>query len=343
MLKRMSPKLAESATKMVFHQNPDLAKRYRDAGKEKCLQDTSYHLSYLIEAVACDSDALFSDYVLWAQQVLATRQLPVQDFHANLIALKEAVAQNLPIDQYVRVANHLNGALQLLEQNNNIRYVTTEAPLEPVAQQYLELLLSGQRAAATELILEQVNQGVTVKEIYLKVFQPVQHKIGRLWQTNKISVAQEHFCTAITQSIMSQLYPLIFGTERNGQKLIATCVSGDMHELGVRMVCDFFEMEGWDTYYLGANVPVTAIISAIRDQKPDLVLLSATMTFHVPAVKDTIKAIKETKGLEQVKILVGGYPFNTEKNLWKEVGANGYGTNAQEALQVAQNLLAQEK
>ena len=63
-------------------------------------------------------------------------------------------------------------------------------------------------------------------------------------------MAQEHYCTAATQLIMSQLYPYIFTTGKNGRVLVGTCVSGDLHEIGVRMVSDFFEMEGWDTFYL---------------------------------------------------------------------------------------------
>ena len=90
----------------------------------------------------------------------------------------------------------------------------------------LRLLLRGNRQAASQLILTAVARGVTVKDIYLHVFQRTQYEIGRLWQINRISVAQEHFCTAATQLIMSQLYPHIFRTERVGRRLVATCVGG---------------------------------------------------------------------------------------------------------------------
>ena len=80
----------------------------------------------------------------------------------------------------------------------------------------------------------------------------------RYWQMNRLTVAQEHYCTAATQMIMSQLYPYIFEGERNGRVLVATCVAENLHEIGVRMVTDFFEMDGWDTFYLGANVPTAS-------------------------------------------------------------------------------------
>ena len=103
--------------------------------------------------------------------------------------------------------------------------------------------------------MDAIQHGTSVHDIYLHVFQRSQYEVGRLWQTNQISVGQEHLCTAATQLIMSQLYPLIFGTERKNRRIVAACVGGDLHEIGIRMVADFFEMDGWDTFYLGADVP----------------------------------------------------------------------------------------
>ena len=88
-----------------------------------------------------------------------------------------------------------------------------------------------------------VEQGTPARDIYLQVFQPAQREVGRLGQTNRISVALEHYVTAATQPIMSQLYPRIFSPEKTGRRLIATCVGGELHEIGVRMVADFFEMD----------------------------------------------------------------------------------------------------
>ena len=108
------------------------------------------------------------------------------------------------------------------------------------ADQYLEKLLQKDRYGAEALIKEILAGGVSIKDVYLKVFQPVQWEIGRLWQINKITVAMEHYCTAATQFIMSRLYEYIFSTEKNGLSFVATSVSNELHELGIRMVSDFF-------------------------------------------------------------------------------------------------------
>ncbi|MFA5535259.1 MAG: cobalamin-dependent protein, partial [Mariniphaga sp.] len=184
-----------------------------------------------------------------------------------------------------------------------------------------------------------VEEGVPVKEIYLDIFQNSQYEIGRLWLDNQISVATEHFCTAATQSIMAQLYPYIFTTERLGRRLVAACVGGELHELGIRMVSDFFEMDGWDTYYLGANSPATSIMKAIDEYQADLVALSVSMPFHRSLLRETIKKLRESTSGKQVKIMIGGHALNNFRDNWAAFNADGYAPNANEAVITANKLI----
>jgi methanogenic corrinoid protein MtbC1 len=216
--------------------------------------------------------------------------------------------------------------------------LSKDAPLGALAQDYLDALLQGQRHLASQLIMDAVNEGTSIKKIYLNVFQPVQREVGRLWQQNQVSVAQEHYCTAATQLIMSQLYPKIFNMTRSDQRLVATCVGGELHEIGVRMVADFFEMEGWDTYYLGSNTPASSILQTIEEQNADVLAISATIPYHVSKVAALIENVRTTFTDDQINILVGGYPFNTSPDLWQRVGADGFAPNAQEAIALANKM-----
>ncbi|MGB9201042.1 cobalamin B12-binding domain-containing protein [Methanobacterium sp.] len=69
---------------------------------------------------------------------------------------------------------------------------------------------------------------------------------------------------------MTQLYPHIFQSEKNGHKLVATCVNGEIHEMGIHIVSDLFEIEGWDTYYLGADIPTESILKTLEQVKPEV-------------------------------------------------------------------------
>jgi methanogenic corrinoid protein MtbC1 len=107
----------------------------------------------------------------------------------------------------------------------------------------------------------------------------------------------------------------------------------------MRMVADFFEMEGWDTYYVGANTPTRSVVQTVMEQGADILGISATMTFHVREVAALIARVRTEPIGGDVTILVGGYPFNVAPDLWREVGADGHAPDAAEAVEVANRML----
>ncbi len=218
-------------------------------------------------------------------------------------------------------------------------FLVPDAPLAALTRSYLTALLDGDRRQASTLVLDAVATGTPVKDIYLHVFQRAQYEVGRLWQVHDISVAQEHYCTAATQLIMSQLYPHIFSVARHEGTFVATCVAGDLHEIGVRMVADFFEIDGWNTYYLGANTPDADVVAALIERKADFLGISATISGHLRAVSTLIKAVRANDACRDVRILVGGYPFAAKPDLWREMGADGTAVDAQAAIALAGELL----
>lgn len=332
--------LAEAVTARHFEAQPELLAKYGEAGRAKCLQDAEYHLAYLADAVLASSPTLFSDYVAWARAMLAARGVGAADLSRNLNVMREVVRRRLPAEAWPVVEEFFDAGLGSLPQSppELPTLFADGAPHAGLARQFLRLLLGGERHAASRLILDAVESGLPVREVYLHVFQPSQREIGRLWQTNQVSVAQEHYCTAATQLIMSQLYPRIFRTEKNGRRMVATSISGELHEIGVRIVADFFEMEGWDTYYLGANSPAQAVLQALAERDAQVLAISATMTFHLRAVENLIASVRASEQSRGVKVMVGGYPFNVEPELWRRVGADAYAADASAAVAAAEGL-----
>jgi methylmalonyl-CoA mutase cobalamin-binding domain/chain len=336
-----APRIAALITDRQFAADPSLTARFGDRGRQKCTDDARRHLEYLSSAAATESDSLFADYVAWAKILLARLGLSDDDLAKNLHLLREAVRETLDAPHGDAAARIIDTALRDLPAmpSASPSLLSDSQPHAELARKYLELLLSGDRRAAGELIHSAVHDGVTVHDVYLHVFQRSQHEIGRLWQMNEITVAEEHYCTAATQLIMSQLYPMIFAAPRIGRRLVAACVGGDLHEIGVRMVADFFEMAGWDTYYLGANVPLDGIIDSVTERRADVLAISATMSYHVSAVADVIREVRQNSGRRAIRILVGGYPFRVDPELWRSVGADGFAVDASQAVTLATRLL----
>ncbi|MDB5033902.1 MAG: hypothetical protein JWQ98_1143 [Chlorobi bacterium] len=342
MIGSLREELADTITDRQYSAYPELAIRYGATGRRHCREDAGFHLAYLAESIATSLPNLFTDYVAWVKVMLAGRGIPAKDLVANLGFLRDALHEDLPAEMAEVAVGYVERGLERLPgfPSELETAITGIGPLAELARDYLSALLRADRREASRLVLEAVESGTNIQDIYLDVFQQTQHQIGRLWQMNRLTVAQEHYCTAATQLIMSQLYPRIFSTERNGLTMVAACIGGDLHEIGVRMIADFFEMDGWDTVYLGASTPIRSIVEMVVSSGASLLAVSATITFHVTEVTGLIATLRGDDRCRNVKIMVGGYPFNVEPELWRQIGADACAHDARESVTIARRMVA---
>ncbi|MEX2602406.1 MAG: cobalamin-dependent protein [Balneolaceae bacterium] len=329
--------LGRKITDRYFQAYPTLEVKYGKIGREKCLEDTLYHLDQLISSVEVNSQILFNNYLEWVDILLRERHIPTRDLQNHLVVMRAVLNDTLQPEQSQFVDPYLEEGIRFLQNliPESVTYLHTENPLYQESKLYLNALLQGDRKEASRLIDGLVSKKIPIKQIYEYIFQISQYEIGALWQTNRISVAQEHFSTAATQQNMARLYPHIFSTERKGMKLVACSVAGELHEIGIRMVSDFFEMEGWDTYYMGANMPASQLIEMLEEYKADVLAISVSLSVHIRVAESLIRNVRQQKQLDRIKIMTGGIPFNLEPNLWKEIGADATAPTAQMAIETA--------
>lgn len=284
-----------------------------------------------------------------AEADLATRA--EGDARAPAHGLAVAVADARVLDALVEVAasrfaggalDELRGLLDAAQERLDPAPPAPQPSLDPASPtgalglEFLELLLAGQRKAAIARIVQAADDGMSLESLYLDVFQPCLWEVGRRWQLGTVTVAQEHAVTAATQLAMAQLYPRMFATPRVGYCVVVSSAGGELHELGGRMVADLFELRGWTSHFVGANTPGDGVAELAARTGADIVAVSATLPTHVPAVEETVAAIRTVSA---ARILVGGRPFNRVADLWRVVGADGTAANALDAVRVAEQLL----
>lgn len=330
--------LARQIVERHWKLKPALEQLYGKKGMARCSEDARYHLRYLSEAVGAGEPALFVHYATWAKAMLIARNIPVGDLVATLEVMLDVLGKELPIPMQLPTLEYVELAIRALTPTrDDPSFLDPGEPLAELANQYLGALLRYERHSASALILQAVENKISIKEIYCHVFERCQYEIGRLWQSNIVGIAQEHYCTASTQFIMSQLYSHIFRFDRPVRgTIVAACVTGELHEIGARMLCDLLEMEGWNTIYLGANVPTRGIVDVLRDNRCNILAVSASMTFHIPAVREVIAAVRLAR--PQARILVGGYAFKIAPNLWRDVGADFCTRDASDAISLIGKL-----
>lgn len=306
----------------------------------KCIRNIDRNIAHLEESVHAVDHTLFSAHVAWTTSVLKSRNKNTESFYDSLNYIDKVCKRLLPSEDSSIISDYIFKSIIIGENTpDTISFVARGNYLHAYAQRYLGFLLIGNRKGAYDLIHELVGNGIEISDIYEQVFQVSQYEVGRLWEINKLSVAQEHFCTSSTQLIMASLYEKMFNSNEKKGVILGCSADDELHELGIRMVTDLFEMDGWDTYYMGANMPAESIVAAIKERRAHVLAISATMSLQIGKVRQLIKLIKEDEDLTSVKIIVGGAAFNKVPDLWIRLGADATATNAKEAIAWANNQL----
>lgn len=207
---------------------------------------------------------------------------------------------------------------------------------------YLGDLLAARRKDALERIMAAFHDGCPIPDLYLDVFQEALYEIGRLWETNRISVADEHIATTITQFIMSNLYQHLEVAETRRGRLVVVGIQGEMHQVGANMVSDVLEADGWEVLFLGANVPPEDVVAAVRKQGADLLGISATLAANLPRVVELAGRVGRELGDRAPGILLGGGAFRGVRPLPEGLEGALLARDLREALDLTRSLVPKE-
>ena len=176
-----------------------------------------------------------------------------------------------------------------------------------LAESFLRQALGGDLAAAYQTIISADDVGLPLTRLFGEVLQPALTELGRRWEHGELLVAQEKEVSELARDLIADLSLRHARTSINGPALVAACVEGERHELGLRMVCGLFRAEGWAAHFLGADVAPRFLLEAVQLHRPAVVLLSAKLAKNLPAVKDAVDSL--TAGIapeHPPPIVVGG-------------------------------------
>jgi methanogenic corrinoid protein MtbC1 len=195
---------------------------------------------------------------------------------------------------------------------------------------FLAAIAAGDRRRAMAAVEAGHAAGLGLKAIYLEVLQPALREVGRRWETGAMTVAQEHLATAITQTVMSRLAGERFPDTDGGPTLIAACVDAERHALGLRMLCDLLDLDGWTSLYLGATVPGADLARMVEQRRPRAVALSVSLPPHLMAAREAIARIRALPPPHPI-VVVGGRAV-TNPAVAERLGADFTAGDAGEAV-----------
>jgi MerR family transcriptional regulator, light-induced transcriptional regulator len=169
-----------------------------------------------------------------------------------------------------------------------------------------EILLRGNDEETYQFLnLLRINR-YTLVELYDKIIAESLRRIGSLWVERVVNIEQEHIATNCMLTAIRRLQTVIPKKERTGMTALCGCFEGEFHEVGVTCVRNVLDAEGWNTIYLGTNLPVESFIQAVGRYRPQLVCVSSTTPKTKFLFRRDCQLLHEAARQWGAKFLVGG-------------------------------------
>jgi len=196
---------------------------------------------------------------------------------------------------------------------------------------------AGKRADTVRLTQELLAAGIRPQAIVEEGLVPGMALIGEQFKRNEIFVPEMLVAARAMKEALKLLEPLLAqaGIKPKYTAIIGT-VQGDLHDIGKNLVSTMWRGANFAVVDLGTNVAPDRYVAAAREHGAQIVGLSALLTTTMPAMKETVRILKEAK-LPGLKVLVGGAPIT--QIFADEIGADGYAADAGTAVDLAKRLV----
>jgi 5-methyltetrahydrofolate--homocysteine methyltransferase len=165
-------------------------------------------------------------------------------------------------------------------------------------------------------------------------------EVGCRFEAGEYYVPEMLIAARAMQSGMAILKPSLQQTDRKSTgKVVIGTVKGDLHDIGKNLVALMLEGAGFEIKDLGVDVPIEEFIRVVKEEKPDIVGMSALLTTTMQMMKQTIDAFQAAGLRDQVKFIIGGAPVT--ESYANQIGADGFSPDASRAVNVAKTLLGE--
>ncbi len=212
--------------------------------------------------------------------------------------------------------------------------------METIYKQFEVFFEEENKEEAVKYIIGKLQAGeLDVIELYTKILTPSLNNMTCKLADKRICIWKEHVKTAIVRTIVENCYSYVIHKRndlnypKRGVAAIL-CPPEEYHDLGARMVADFFTIGGYEAIYVGSNTPYQDFYNAVHVIKPEVVAISVSNYYNLVAAKKMIEELK--KALDYpLKIVVGGHAFHDDAEKYKLIGADYYASSYEDILKLA--------
>jgi len=202
-----------------------------------------------------------------------------------------------------------------------------------------QYLYEGKAKEVEQMTKDALAEGRSVQEVLNEGLIAGMSVVGEDFKYNILYVPEVLIAARAMKAGMEILKPLLSAKDTyikpKGVLLMGT-VRGDLHDIGKNLVCMMAEGAGFEVHDIGVDQSLEKFLAAAEKFKPDIVGMSALLTTTMTYMKTVIEGFKE-KGLGEIKMAIGGAPVS--QMYADEIGADGYGTDASNAVDLFLSLV----
>lgn len=205
-------------------------------------------------------------------------------------------------------------------------------------QEIAQGVIRGRSAEVQKAIQEALDAGVNPVSIITDGLIAGMQVIADRFRKNEVYVPEVLIAARAMTAGLTLVKPLISESDLQPvARMVIGTVKGDLHDIGKKLVTMMMEGAGFEVIDIGIDVSPEKFVSAVSEHKPQLLGMSALLTTTMPAMAQTIKLLEESGLRNSVKVLIGGAPITDAYA--KEIGADGYASDAGSAVDVAKALV----
>ncbi len=201
----------------------------------------------------------------------------------------------------------------------------------------MDKIKNGDRDGGFTIIEEWKNEHPQ-EDVSLVLLEPFLLKVGILWQSGQISLAQSYTATKIVEDVVDRLIERRADDANNKGTVVIGNVEEDFHGLGRRMVSSFLKANNWEVRNLGNDVAAEDFVDAAVEAGAHVIAVSNMMYTTAQNIIKIRHVIDERELGSKIKLAVGGAVFRLRPELVSEVGGDGTAISAMEAPKLIESL-----
>jgi 5-methyltetrahydrofolate--homocysteine methyltransferase len=198
-------------------------------------------------------------------------------------------------------------------------------------------VIGGKHSEIKGIVQQALDAGLDPGTIINDALIAAMDVVGKDFGSGKIFVPEMLVAAVTMKNGLDVVKPLLAGDQdqSRGTVIMAT-VKGDLHDIGKNLVSMMLEGAGFNVIDLGVDLSVEKLLEKVKEIKPQVLGLSALLTTTMPEMKRVIEELEARGMRESLKVMVGGAPV--DRAFAEKIGADGYGANAAEAVELARRF-----